>query len=493
MDCPVEICHFGREELRDAVPYWKVVNEEGIAVRKGNFISRTIPLGKNIEIGRLTIPLSNLQVPVAYTIEIGIRDTTIRNTWSIWVYEGKEYKESHVKILYTRSLKEALEALKLGKRVIYSPLPEHHRLDSPPLQSKAVFWNAQMGPTYGRGMGFVCQNHHPALAEFPSRAYQEWQWDEILHGAYGLNLSEMPKELIPIVQPIDDWNRNYRLGMILECMVGKGSLLIVTADLDQRLSERPAARQLKKSLFDYTASDQFKPKIRVTEDMLCNSFFPRLVMLHYGVKVKVVSQGGKLYDYAEESREMKFYNSGQETENQGREEFLALLDGDPDTFYTSEQLRYPFTIELEAEKEATIRGMLYMPRQNDRMHSGDIKGCKVEALVNGIWRMVFYGELVSSLDPKTILFSEIVTTNKIQFTGLYGFSGEGIPIWYTDKDGWYQKTIDYKDTVAAIGDLLFIPAAVELESITSNFVKTSFYDRAHKKVLEKSVTKEIDY
>ncbi|NLK75865.1 MAG: hypothetical protein GX288_11345 [Clostridiales bacterium] len=475
IEYPVEICHFGKEELKSVIPYWRVVNEDGIAVREGEFNRMAIPLGKNIELGNLSLSLQGLPVPAAYTIEIGIKDTAIINRWNIWVYEEESDSENsnsdkdNENIIYTRSLQVALDALKKGKRVIYSPLPEHHRLDSPPLQPRTVFWNAQMGPTYGRGMGYICQNNHPALAKFPTKAYKEWQWDEIIQGAYGLNLSELPNELLPIVQPIDDWNRNYRLGMILECKVGEGSLLIVTANIEDNLSQRPAARQLRTSLFDYVASEAFNPRVSVSPEALKASFFPRLIMLYNGVKVKI---------------------EGQDIED--KDEFFSLLDGDPASYYTSELLKYPFTMELEVEEEAFIQGLIYMPRQNDRHHSGDIKGCRVEALIDGQWQEVYKGELISSLDPKRLLFHESIKTCKIRFTALYGFSGEGVATWYEDKDGWYQKIIDYKDTVAAIGDLLFIPVNVDLDQITYNTIKPNNLGRLQIHVTEKSATKEID-
>jgi len=41
-----------------------------------------------------------------------------------------------------------------------------------------------------------------------------------------VNLDRLTPELEPIVWAIDDWNRNYKLGVIFECSVGDGRLLM---------------------------------------------------------------------------------------------------------------------------------------------------------------------------------------------------------------------------------------------------------------------------
>lgn len=305
-------------------------------------------------------------------------------------------------------------------------------------------------------MGLVCKYNHKALRLFPTKEYSDWQWSEILDGAYGLNLSHFPGDITPIVRPIDDWNRNYRLGMILECRVEKGSLLIVTADIDTNLDERLSARQLRKSLFEYASSKNFNPTCQVTTKELLDSFYQRNIMLDYGVKVK--------------------------------EEYKNIIDGSPNTMYIKEDA-YPLTIDMETDKEVDIKGILYMPRQNNREHKGDIKGVKIEAYIKNRWIEVFTGEIKSSFDPKEILFKENVKTKRIRFMALYGFSGKNVPSYYENKEGWFPEVIDYEDKTIAIGNLLYIPAQMNFNDISNIVTNTS----SKKNNMDKSTTKEIDY
>jgi hypothetical protein len=489
LNCYLEVCHFGKEEIKAAIIYWEVLNVEGEAVINGAFRAMDIPLCKNFEIGEIAVKLQALPAPAEYEIVVGIKGTTIRNSWRIWLYEtsvkaadSAELLDATNEVRYTRSLKEALLTLAEGGKVIYSPLPEHHRLDSPPLSVRPSFWNSQMGPTYSRGMGLVIKKEHPALALFPTREYQEWQWEEIIQGANGVNLSEFPAELTPIVQPIDEYTRNYRMGMILEGKVLNGSLLIVTADLEKDLENRPAARLLKQSLLAYAASDAFSPKVKIKEEVLIKAFFPRSIMLHNKVQAKLLTA-----DYSTRVEDV-------EKKDEIRDEILSVIDGNPNTFYTSEELSYPFTIELTAEKEIGIKGLFYMPRQNEREHKGDIKACSVQAFIDGGWQVVFDGNLVSSYAPKEILFSREVITDKVRFTGLSGFSAERIPVFSKDKEGWHQQYKDYVDTTAAIAELLFIPAGSILDSLdeaTTTGQGSEKLKNAEQYV--KSATKEIEY
>jgi hypothetical protein len=81
-------------------------------------------------------------------------------------------------------------------------------------------------------------------------------------------LNETPVGYRPVVQMIDNYERNYKLGIIFETKVGKGKLLICSLDLDTDLDKRPAARQLKTSLLNYAAGNQFNPTYELPIEFL---------------------------------------------------------------------------------------------------------------------------------------------------------------------------------------------------------------------------------
>jgi len=119
------------------------------------------------------------------------------------------------------------EKLAAGGKVLFTPRVADLSWWSPPLARVPIFWNALMGPTWSRMLGLWCDTNSPALAEFPTEANCDWQWTEII-GNPAREPGQLPRGLKPIVSAIDDWNRNYKLGVIFEARIGAGKLLVCT-------------------------------------------------------------------------------------------------------------------------------------------------------------------------------------------------------------------------------------------------------------------------
>ena len=74
-----------------------------------------------------------------------------------------------------------------------------------------------------------------------------------------VNLDRLPAELEPVVWAIDDWNRNYKLGVLFEVAVGDGRLLVSAFDVTNPTSGNAVLRQLRYALLKYARSDCFQP------------------------------------------------------------------------------------------------------------------------------------------------------------------------------------------------------------------------------------------
>ena len=271
LESDVEICHFGAQPLPAATPVWKIVDTSGRTVAGGQWDPRDIPIGKNIPLGKLSADLAKFPAPAAYQLVVGLRGTTIENDWNFWLYPASGAAPPG-EVVVTSAWAEAARNLAAGGKVLF--LPGAADLDpakSPALQRSPLFWNIQMTvrppqnprPKFDAMLGLLCDTNSPALAEFPTDIGCDWQWTQILNGVRSVNLSAAPRSLRPIVAAIDDWNRNWRLGVIFECNVGPGRLLVSTinvsrADADAELS------QLRRSLLDYMAGNRFKPSATLT-------------------------------------------------------------------------------------------------------------------------------------------------------------------------------------------------------------------------------------
>jgi hypothetical protein len=137
-----------------------------------------------------------------------------------------------------------------------------------------VFWS----PVWFKGgagtMSVLCEPKHPALAQFPTEPHTNWQWYDLLQNSVTMILNDTPKDFRPIVQLIDNFSRNDKLGNVFEAKVGNGKLLACSIDLAKDLEQRPAARQMLHSLCAYMASDAFAPATEMDAATLSAMFHP---------------------------------------------------------------------------------------------------------------------------------------------------------------------------------------------------------------------------
>jgi hypothetical protein len=395
-----EVAHYGATPLVAVAPVWKVLDSRGAVVARGRWPARTIPLGKNTPLGRVSLELSKLPAPRRYKLVISLPGTAAENDWDFWVYPAEVAADAPRGVLVTRRWAEAEARLAAGGKVLY--LPRRADLDwtSPPLDTVPVFWNRLMGPAWGRMIGLLADARHPALAEFPTEANFDWQWSEVVRGARAVNLDRLPHRLEPIVWAIDDWNRNYKLGLVFECRVGRGRLVVSGADLESSLDARPAARQLRRSLLDYMASRRFDPAVAIAAAELRGLLFDTRVMRKLG---------------AEASGEAQASNQP-----------AAAVDGDPNTFWLAgdakKNLKHPHALTVTFNAPVQMTGLVLMSRQNHREHEGDIRGFVVETSDDGTnWREAARGELASTFEPQRVSFRSPLTVRRLRLTALSGF------------------------------------------------------------------------
>ena len=400
LEAEVEVAHYGAAPLTNASPSWKVVDARGRVVASGRWPARTIPVGKNASLGRVAVDLSKLAAPRQYRLVVGLRGTAVENDWNFWLYPSDAGASATRDVLMTRSWDEAEERLREGGKVLYVPRRADLDWTSPPLDDVPVFWNRLMGPAWGRMLGLFNNVRHPALEQFPTEANFDWQWSEVVRGARAVNLDRLPRELEPIVWAIDDWNRNYKLGLVFECRVGRGRLLVSGADLETGLDARPAARQLRRALLAYMASPRFRPTVSVRPEELRGLLFDTRVMKKLGAEAKGESLPTNPASNA--------------------------IDGDPNTFWLAgdarKNVKHPHQLSISFTRAVPVGGLVLMPRQNHREHEGDIRGYVVEASDDGAnWREVARGELVSTFEPQRLTFPQTVNLRHLRLTALDGF------------------------------------------------------------------------
>jgi beta-galactosidase len=446
LQAPVEAANFSPIAWTNAEAGWEIRSAKNEVVAHGSFSATTIPIGKNFSIGNISAELSKLPVPAAYQLSVNLHparwmapgaiDRMFENHWNFWLYPSPISDSVPSDILVTSSWADAEQKLSAGSKVLF--LPHNADLDwsSPPLSRTPVFWNALMGPTWTRMLGLWCDVKHPALAEFPTQANCDWQWTELLRNARAVNLDHLPKNLRPIVSAIDDWNRNYKLGLIFEARVASGKLLLCSANLNGNSS--PVALQLRRSLLDYMSSDKFAPKAEISTAQFESLHFNSRIMRSLGATATANGRSAN-----------------------------EIVDGDPNTAWSSADARgagpkTPHEIRISFPQPVALSGLLLMPRQNQREHLGDIREYQLDSSNDGTnWQSITKGQLASTFDEQKLVFGKIVTAKELRLTALSGFGNDNsaalaeIAVMYAGPKltGESQGDVDYKNVRTATPEI----------------------------------------
>ena len=81
-------------------------------------------------------------------------------------------------------------------------------------------------------------------------------------------LDHLPGELRPLIQPIDTWFENRRLGLAFDAMIGNGKIMVCSIEMQKRLDKRPASIQLLYSMLQYMNSPDFNPQTGIEAEQI---------------------------------------------------------------------------------------------------------------------------------------------------------------------------------------------------------------------------------
>ena len=264
-----EVAHYGSAPIEKATPAWAIAAADGREVASGEWPAVQIPLGVGTALGKIEVPLAQVAAPAKLVLTLSLRGTPYTNHWDLWVYPARLETAAPSGVLVASSLDPlATAALAAGKKVLLLPPPSAVRSDVPPGFS-TIFWNTRWTRRQPpHTLGILCDPKHPALAQFPTEFHSNWQWWDPVSKSRAMILDAFPADFRPLVQVIDDWNTNRKLGLIFEAKVAGGKLLVCSIDLQTGLDQRPVARQMLRSLLDYMGGNAFAPSKDIPIDLI---------------------------------------------------------------------------------------------------------------------------------------------------------------------------------------------------------------------------------
>ena len=273
---PVEAYNAYSTDVTGARATFTVTNDNNQVVAGGTLPHDFLPMGKNIPLGTIVMPLADVPSPCKLTLTVEFTKD-YKNHWDFWVYPNTDANSlSQPSVVETSDYQEALALLKQGKKVLLKAAGRVKLGSDVSQHYLPVFWNTSWFKMRApHTTGAYIEKQHPLFKYgFPTDSWSNLNWWELLNRAQVMNLMELPQDYQSPIQPIDTWHVSRKLGMLIEAKVGNGYLLMTTMDVQNGLDKRVVARQMRQALLNYMASDEFQPSMQLEPETI-EHFFTR--------------------------------------------------------------------------------------------------------------------------------------------------------------------------------------------------------------------------
>jgi len=277
----IQIANYSGASLRHHSLRWECAGQQG---------ELGIPDGEGLlDVGAIDIDLSHLRkaTPLKLTLtvcpEVLPQESSEEgrpfsppsgelegaNTYDLWAYPDRVALNKKGIVIAKELTDDVARQLQKGAKVLLMP-------DSTSLCVGGLFqtdyWNYRMFKTISENnkktvspgtLGLLCNPEHPLLRDFPTEEHTSWQWWPVVKASHPFILDNTSKDYFPLVQVIDNVERNHKLGLVFEFRVGKGRLLVVMSNLEQAATY-PEGRQFYASVLNYMHSTHFAPATKVS-------------------------------------------------------------------------------------------------------------------------------------------------------------------------------------------------------------------------------------
>ena len=277
----VKVANYGGSSLYGKKLKWKIGDAEGVM----NIFTYDEGL---LDVGVLDEEIS-ADKPTKLNVSLNIEGTEARNSYELWVYPKKALEKKGV-IIAKDLNQEVVKVLEKGGKVLWMPTASSHFVATDDTLSQADnvtpytvgglfqtdYWNYRMFKTICENnkkkvspgtLGILTNPEHPIFKGFPTEMHTNWQWFPVIKESHPLVLDNFAKDYRPIVQVIDNIERNHKLGLVMEWKVGAGKLLVCMSDLE-KAAQYPEGKAFYQSVIDYMRSADFNPSAEITVDEL---------------------------------------------------------------------------------------------------------------------------------------------------------------------------------------------------------------------------------
>ncbi|MCR5395561.1 MAG: beta-glucuronidase, partial [Bacteroidales bacterium] len=257
----LEVSNMGRGELRGVSCGYEVCDETGQILVRREYPKVNFAWGGGQEFGHESIALKDLHLSDAAQLTLRAWVDTCYNDWNVWVYPDNPDLVAGDVYVTTVPDAKAQQVLQQGGKVLILAHDQINYGRGIGQRLLPEFWNHMWMPRHSSSThGLYIRHDHPIFDHFPTAFHSDVQWWELISRTYPMVLDDMPADVQPLVQSIDNAYRNLKIGMLIEVQVGPGRLVLTNLDLTSAPDRRIVARQLLSSILQYMRSDDFSPQ-----------------------------------------------------------------------------------------------------------------------------------------------------------------------------------------------------------------------------------------
>lgn len=281
LDISISLSSYTKEDLINPIVTYTLLCD-GTEIEAYTFSTNTTIENGLCKLGSFKVAIPNFTSPSKVTLHIEIENTSIENSYDLWVYPpitiDDFYSTNNLSNPMAFSVEESIKKAKTRNNVLLI-LDGDSNPNSIQGTYCTDFWCYPMFRGISEWMkkeipvgtmGLLIRNEHPALADFPSNFYSSPQWWDIVMNSRSTILDDTT--IVPVVQTIDNFERNHRLGLIYEVALTDcdSRIVICTSPLLKLIEQdRLEAKWLLKSLLNYINSAQLNPTYRLsTQDFV---------------------------------------------------------------------------------------------------------------------------------------------------------------------------------------------------------------------------------
>jgi len=280
----IQVANYSNWNLVDQTVLWDIRNSKGEKIAEGEKTT-DIAQGGLSYIMAINAGLSGITKAEKVILSIKLIGTPYENSYSLWVYPADTDTAIPSDLIITEKLdKPIIQDLSSGAKVLF--FPDHKIIQDQSVGGLFIpdYWNYRMfksisennnKPVSPGTMSILTNPDLPLFSDFPTEFHTNWQWWPIVRNSRPFILDNAPKDYFPLVQVVDNIERNHKLGLIFEFAVGKGKILVCMSDL-KSVQDKPEARQLYSSILKYMSSEKFNPAQNLSADELTALFSSRI-------------------------------------------------------------------------------------------------------------------------------------------------------------------------------------------------------------------------